>query len=189
MPARVARDGFAVEKKGDSEEEERGQKRVRRRREPEVGMEESGEKVEERTRCCENERLGHAVKYGFTADTYRDVYIASQPSKYAPLSRRCRQPTGHREIPPIACTPMIYLITGQDNVDKTRRELELVLLKIFPRRLGNGPCWANGISRSFSSLRQFFHEIPYLSVNCPLDRQILPKSSVSTLLLSAKLDV
>ena len=38
----------------------------------------------------------HAVKYGFTADTYRDVYIASRPRKYAPLSRRCRQPTGHR---------------------------------------------------------------------------------------------
>ena len=55
--------------------------------------------MEERTRCCENERLDTLLSMGlYRADTYRDVYIASQPRKYAPLWRRCRQPTGHRAL-------------------------------------------------------------------------------------------
>lgn len=55
-----------------------------------------GEWKEEEDTVLRERAARHAVKYGFTADTYRDVYIASQPRNYAPVSRRCRQPTGHQ---------------------------------------------------------------------------------------------
>lgn len=52
----------------------------------------------------------HAVKYGFTADTYRgDVYIASRAGICADMFRGGVDRASRLEM---ACT-MIYLITGQ----------------------------------------------------------------------------
>lgn len=50
----------------------------------------------------------HAVKYGFTADTYRYVYIARLEEDM----RRSRGGVDRPLRPEMACT-MIYLITGQ----------------------------------------------------------------------------
>lgn len=124
-----SRDVFAVEKKGELVEEERKKekhrkgKKDRKMRGKETrrgGWNGGAWKVEERTRCCKNERLDTLLSMGL-----RQIHIATYISRLSRGSmRRCRGGVGsrpgtaRRKMPPIACTPMIYLITG--NVDFSR---------------------------------------------------------------------
>lgn len=91
-----------VEKRVEPEDEERKRKEAKQRKWKRTELKGNdggwnGGAWKEKEDTVQRERAArHAVKYGFTADTYRDVYIASQPRNYAPLSRRCWQPTGHR---------------------------------------------------------------------------------------------
>ena len=81
-------------------------------------------KEEERTRCRENERLDTLLSMGL-----RQIHIATYISRLGRGSmRRCRGGVGsrpgtaRRKMPPIACTPMIYLITGrQTSISLDRR--------------------------------------------------------------------